>query len=78
MPAEFQERGKSNFTNPMYEATANLEAQAELAASNPEEVRRAMSYEPQPLSNIAGKSYTIVIGLSSFDWLDRRLQFFVW
>ena len=51
----------------MYEATANLEAQAELAASNPEEVRRAMSYEPQPLSNIAGKSYTIVIGLSSFD-----------
>jgi hypothetical protein len=56
MPSEFQLRDKSNFTNPMYDAMGNLENQADLAAADPQEVRRAMSYEPKPLTNVAGKN----------------------
>ena len=62
MPTEFQLRDKSNFANPMYEATGSLENQADAAASDPNEVRRAMSYEHKPLTNVAGELNILLIG----------------
>ena len=61
MPTEFQLREqKSNFTNPMYEHMGTMESQAERAATDPSEVRRAMAYEPKPFTDVAGKNGTAI------------------
>ncbi|OQV14980.1 Low-density lipoprotein receptor-related protein 2 [Hypsibius exemplaris] len=65
MPSEFQLREKSNFTNPMYEHMGSMETQAERAAADPSEVRRAMSYEPKPFTDIAEPSSAVLAPSSS-------------
>ncbi|XP_055342132.1 low-density lipoprotein receptor-related protein 2-like [Paramacrobiotus metropolitanus] len=65
MPNEFQMGGKSNFTNPMYEAMGNMENQAESAASNPTEVQRAMTYDPKPLASVAEPASAVLAPSSS-------------